>query len=206
MILKDDFKKHLPEKAISILEIWLQELDLILILSKSRNSKYGDFRAGINGSKSRISVNTGLNQYSFLITLTHEIAHAYVFKYYKRNRTNPHGKEWKNEFIRLMLELLQLSIFPDDIRTALEKHLKNPKASTNADRNLFKTLNKYDLVVEDGLVFLEELPEGQLFQTQEGRVFKKAEKRRTRYLCVEIQNNKKYSVNSTLRIKPIANN
>jgi SprT protein len=35
---------------------------------RSRASKLGDFRAGINGEKHKITVNGDLNPYSFLVT------------------------------------------------------------------------------------------------------------------------------------------
>lgn len=203
MILPKDFQSHLPGDSLKVLEDWLGQLDIVLALANNRNSKYGDFRYGVNGLKSRISVNKNLNKYSFLITLTHEIAHAFVYKFYKNKKVSPHGKEWKNEFIRLVLELMQYKIFPDDISIALEKHILNPKASSNADKNLFLTLKQYDDIIHDDMLFLEELSLNQLFSTTDGRVFKKGIKRRTRFLCQDIRTKKNYSVNALLRVKPL---
>lgn len=203
MILPKDFQIHLPEDSLNILEDWLGQLDLVLVLANNRNSKYGDFRYGVNGLKSRISVNKNLNKYSFLITLTHEIAHAFVYKFYKSKKVLPHGKEWKNEFIRLVLELLKHKVFPDDISIVMEKHILNPKASSNADKSLFFALQRYDDIIQDDLTFLEKLSLNQLFSTADGRIFKKGIKRRTRFLCQDIRTKKNYSVNALLRVKPL---
>ena len=67
-------------------------------ITKPRKSKLGDFRILING-RGQISVNENLNRYAFLITITHELAHAFVWKRYK-TRVMPHGKEWKSTFKR----------------------------------------------------------------------------------------------------------
>ena len=76
---------YLPTDSIPLIKKWIRELDITVKIKKSRNTKLGDFRV----TKKReylISINNDLNEYAFLITLTHEIAHAFVWKKYKRNR------------------------------------------------------------------------------------------------------------------------
>ena len=55
----------------------------------------GDFK--IHKGQLVISINNNLNPYSFLITLTHELAHAFVYRNYKNTR-DPHGKKWQLMF------------------------------------------------------------------------------------------------------------
>ena len=51
-------------------------------------------------------------------------------------------------------------------------------------------LKKYDK--DNTETHLEDLPENATFQTENGRKFKKGVKRRTRYLCLNIMNNRQY--------------
>ena len=44
-----------------------------------RNTKLGDYKYD-NKNGNQITINNDLNPYATLITLTHEIAHAFVFK------------------------------------------------------------------------------------------------------------------------------
>ena len=78
-----------------------------------------------------------------MITLIHELSHYFVSKYYIK-KAKPHGKEWKLEFRKLMLPLLNDKIFPQKILINLHKYFKNPKASTDSDLELAIELSKYD--------------------------------------------------------------
>ena len=71
------FAKYVPENSIKILKSWIEELDIDIKIITPRKTKLGDFRYS-NGN-SLITINNNLNKYSFLITLTHEIAHAFIF-------------------------------------------------------------------------------------------------------------------------------
>ena len=138
-----------------------------------------------------ISINDDLNKFAFLITLTHEIAHAFVWEKYKR-RVSPHGKQWKATFKEMMLNFLNSDIFPDDILRVLSKHLKKPKASTVNDYNLSKLLRTYD---NNKQLILSEIPDGSIFSTLNGRQFVKLNKLRKRYKCKATDSNKIYLFN-----------
>jgi len=187
----EDLEKYIPENSVFQINKWIKELNIHVKKSRDRKTKLGDFRYTKNG-KYIISVNETLNKYSFLITLTHEIAHAFVHeKYY--NQVNPHGLEWKITFRKMMLNFLHPNIFPRNIIQALSMHLKNPKASTINDYNLSKALRLYD---KDPKTILDEIPNGSIFYTPNGRKFKKLEKIRTRYKCIELSSNKIYLFNA----------
>ena len=135
----ESLKQFIPPKSIDKISDWLNEYNCTLTIKKRRTTKLGDYRFYRNNHY--ISINEDLNPYSFLITLTHEIAHMVVTEKYS-SRVLPHGKEWKNEFKRLMLGFIHL--FPTEIQQCLAIHLKNPKASSSSDHKLVKALRKYD--------------------------------------------------------------
>ena len=181
---------YLPTDSIPLIKKWIGELDIAVKIKKSRNTKLGDFRV----TKKReylISINNDLNEYAFLITLTHEIAHAFVWRKYK-SKVYPHGAEWKNTFKKMMLNFLNSNIFPDDILRVLSKHIKNLKASTANDYNLSRTLKNYD---KNPKQTIDEIPDGSIFSTINGKQFVKIEKLRKRYKCKEIISEKIYFFN-----------
>jgi hypothetical protein len=102
-----------------------------------------------------------------------------------------HGKEWKNEFSRILAQFISKKIFPGDVESALLKTLNNPAASSCGDEHLLRVLKNYDKK-RDGHFFVEQLPSGALFSIKGGMVFRKGEKQRTRYKCIEIATGKIY--------------
>jgi len=185
--------KYIPSPAVPIIADWIYLYDFKLKIKKSRSSKYGDYRPPLHSaSNHHISVNRDLNPYSFLVTLVHEIAHLSNFRNHG-DRVKPHGEEWKKEFKRLMQPFFELGFFPDDVHRALSRYLLNPAASSCSDIGLLRVLKGYDL--ENGTVFLEELPAGASFVFGKGRLFRKGEKIRKRFCCVEIGSEKKYLFN-----------
>ena len=82
-------------------------------------------------------------------------------------------------------------IFPDDIQKALYKTLQNPAASSCADTSLLRVLHKYD-DKKEGVTLVETLPSGNLFAIKGGRIFRKEEKVRKRYKCIEVKTGKIY--------------
>ena len=192
--------KYIPAAAIPLITEWYKTHHFHLRITKSRSSKFGDFRPAFNDKPNRISVNGDLNQYHFLITLTHEIAHVATWNKFK-SKVNPHGKEWQSIYSNLLKTLLAKVEFPEDVSTALRRHLDRPKASSCSDPKLFKTLAKYNK--NQSAVFLESLDEGAIFSVRGKRVFAKGKKRRTRYECLEISSQKTYLVSGHAEVEAI---
>ncbi|MFN5417491.1 MAG: SprT-like domain-containing protein [Flavobacteriia bacterium] len=165
---------------------------------KPRNTKLGDFRAGLNGEKHQITVNGNLNKYSFLITTLHEFAHLITYLKFG-HRIKPHGEEWKQEYRNLLVPAIDTKLLPSDIVRALVNSLVNTKASSCSDIGLMRVLKNYDEGKED-IVFLESLPNNSIFVLQ-GKKFIKGELRRKRYLCEDLSTKKKYLVHALSEVK-----
>ena len=182
----DALKVFLPAPSLQKINDWINELDVQLNITKPRKTKLGDFKVVKNTLF--ISINNDLNPYSFLITLTHELAHAFVYVKYKRG-VLPHGLQWQDTFKSMMLNFLNPVIFPNDVLKMLSVHLKHPKASTCTDVNLAAILKKYDY--KKALTILD-IKDGSIFSISNGKIFKKGKQLRKRYQCVECTSNKVY--------------
>jgi hypothetical protein len=183
---------------------WFRENHVQLITTRSRTTKLGDYRSPVRGKPARITVNPELNDFEFVVTLVHEMAHHEVWKdsqqlLLKRHRKiRPHGITWKNHYSRLMQPLLVPAIFPHDMLEILKQYFQNPKASSKTEAGLVKILKKYD--PPDGFDFLEALPYDAEFMVSGGRTFRKKEKLRKRYRCINLQNKKIYLFNPLVRV------
>jgi SprT protein len=191
--MKQDYIDLLPTESISLIQKWVAEIDVVIKVVKARKTKLGDFRYSFS-NKCIITINDDLNPFSFLITLTHEIAHAFVYEEFK-GCVASHGKEWKEVFKGLMLNFLPKNIFPNDIMTALSIHLMKPSASSCNDFNLSSALKKYDKLKK---LNVSDIKLGELFVSS-NRVFIKGHKLRKRFKCKEIKTNRIYLFN------PLAN-
>lgn len=182
----EHFLKLIPEKSKKKVVNLLHLEPVIIKVAKKRISKHGDFRKKANGDFF-ITINKSTNPYRFLITLLHEIAHYIVYKKYL-NTSKPHGPEWKLAYRKILLPFLNNQIFPDQICRCLANYIKNPKASTDRDLNLFMALRQYDKK-ENGSLILE-IEKGQIFRIKDGRKFIKLNKRRKLYECRDMKSNR----------------
>ncbi len=182
------------KKVIKLLE----SEPVIIRVTKKRTSKHGDFRKKANGDFF-ITINESTNPYRFLITLLHEIAHYIVFKKYS-SISKPHGPEWKLAYRKILLPFLNKQIFPDQICRCLAHYMKNPKASTDRDLNLFMALRKYDKKENYSLIL--EIEKGQSFRIKGGRKFIKLNKRRKLYECREVSSNRIYLFSPQAEVIP----
>ena len=190
---KNVLSEYLPEGAVEEAFSWIVEKEVHLKISKQRKTKLGDYRPPVYHTNHRISINHNLNKYSFLITFVHEFAHLLVWEKHK-GKVDPHGKEWKNEYKRLMLVFLDNDIFPVDLEKVLAKSIENSKAASTSDLKLSRILKKYDN--QSDFLTLEDLKENTIFFIEGGRRFKKGQKQRTRYKCQNIDNNKFYLIHA----------
>lgn len=189
----------IPPESILQIEALLANDNLIVKVKNERKTKHGDYRQLPNG-KHQITVNANLNPYRFLITLIHEIAHFEAYNKYGRY-IKPHGREWKRTFQHLMLPFLRPEVFPAKLLPLLAKHFKNPKASSDTDAPLALALKGFDESNDKTFVF--EVPLNRAFKLYNGRVFKRGNKRRKRYECVEVNTGKLYLFNPNAEVEVI---
>lgn len=192
--------KYIPEKAIPLVEYLINEHKINLKIVNQRQTKHGDFRTFPNG-QTQITVNNNLNEFQFLLTLIHEIAHHVTHKRF--GRVQPHGKHWKTIFQHLMLPFLQPDIYPKKILPYLANYLKNPKASTDTDVNLSLALRGGE--AENGKNFIFQIPINSVFQFK-NTLYKRGNKRRTRYECLNLTNKRVYLFNQNAEVKLVASN
>jgi len=197
--LSKTISPFVPEESTPVLVRWIQDYKVTLTITRSRKSVFGDYRWPQEGKGHRISVNGDLNQYAFLITFVHEMAHLTSWEKY-RNTVSSHGKEWKYEFKMLMEEFSGKRIFPGDVRTAFKQHLIAPSYSHCEDPQLMKALYKYD---RSSGTLLEELPEGSHFKFGK-HTYRKGKKLRKRFLCHEINSKRILLFNPTAPVKMIS--
>lgn len=183
--------QHVPANAFAYCFSLWENCPFRLLLTRSRQSKVGDFTSNKVPSRTRITLNRDLNPYLFLITYIHEVAHLHVFVRFG-NKVEPHGEEWKSFFRNLMQPVLRADIFPADILSLLSRHMENPKASSFADAELTKVIRSYDANAHQ-YTALSDIPEGSIFRFQ-GRFFKKGKLKRTRVLCSEVKTRRNYLV------------
>lgn len=184
----------LPNNCSDLVAEILEKHTIKIKIVNKRTSKHGDFKRLPNGSFI-ITINNSLNQYQFLLTLIHEIAHFVTHKSFPKAK--PHGIEWKRNFQHLMLPFVQPSIYPSTVLPLLANYLRNPKASTGADVNLAYALKQFDDI--SGKNFIFDVQQGSNF-SYKGRIFKKGIKRRTRFECLEISSNRIYLFNQNAEI------
>ncbi|WP_158840863.1 SprT-like domain-containing protein [Polaribacter sp. L3A8] len=193
--MSSNYQNFVPPKAIPFIEFLINDHNFTLKIVNQRETKHGDFRKLPNG-QFQITVNNNLNKYQFLLTLVHEIAHHVTHQ--KFGRVQPHGKEWKMIFQHLMLPFLRPEIYPMEMLPYLAKYFKNPKASTDADVDLSLALRGN--VAETGKNFIFEIPFGSLFVFK-NIIYKRGNKRRTRFECLNMSNNKVYLFNQNVEIE-----
>lgn len=202
-VYKNTLSKYLPSDALTLVFELIERYRVHLRISKARRTKLGDYRPTHRGEPHRISINHNLNKYSFLITLIHEIAHLIVHEKYGF-KVKPHGVEWKRAYKELMQPFLDLDIFPGDLNSELSRFLKNAKASSHSSSELVRLLRAYDVERLPGIP-IEELDINSSFKTLNDKHYKVIEKRRKRYKCLNLQNNRLYLFDPLVQVIPLNN-
>ena len=184
--------KYLPAGALPGIQALLRPHSVKLRITRPRKSKRGDYRPLVNCThQHQITINNDLNEYAFLITLVHEIAHMEVYARYAPRRVQPHGKEWKITYTKLLRPFIEGAFFPKDVEQVLRVHLESPKASSCTDHNLFAVLCAYDENAKHTLT-VTDISTGENFRWRDGRVFKRGDRLRTRYMCTEVKTGRAY--------------
>lgn len=193
--------KYIPASAVDQIVEWVIGYGVHLKITKDRSTKLGDFRPVVGANRGHIiTINYNLNQYAFLITLVHEIAHFSTWNTHQ-NKVKPHGKEWKHAFKEHMQHFLHSAVFPEDVLKDVRAYMNNPAASSCVDEGLMRTLRQFD---NEYTLVLEDLPDQALFRLKTGRVFKKGEQRRKYFRCEELSTRKHYLINPLAEVEPLS--
>ena len=193
--------KYIPETAAPLISKWIDSYKCEFKISKTRSTKFGDYSPPQRGNGHKISVNFNLNHYAFLVTTVHEFAHLETWNQHQ-NKVKPHGQEWKANFKMMMQPFFELEIFPPDLKKVIADYLQNPAASSCSDLNLFKALHQHN-ATNQPVFTVEQLAINSLFEFKAGRVFKKLERIRKRYKCIEMKTGMIYLFSPIAEIKPI---
>lgn len=200
---KEILAEYLPEALTDTVFAWIVRYQIHLKITRRRASKLGDYRPPGNGrAYHRITINHDLNPYSFFITFVHELAHLLTHKQYG-SRAQAHGKEWKTNYRKLMKPFLEKNIFPSDLQRSIYRHLRNIKASSQADVELTRTLMLFDGGKQETLI--EELQPGDRFLFRNNRKFQVVEKLRKRYKCVELNSRRVFLFQPLTPITVVSN-
>jgi hypothetical protein len=103
-----------------------------------------------------------------------------------RNKVAAHGKEWKAAYSKLLIGFVQLKVFTPEIESALQKSIGNPAATANGETELLLILRQYNQTQQENQSTVLSLQEGALFQTDNGKIFRRGAVRRKRIDCEEI--------------------
>ena len=180
--------KYLPMNAVMPCFELIKAKNIYLKIVSERKTRHGDYRRLPSGQH-LITMNATTNKYRFLITFVHEVAHLVAFETYGK-RIKPHGAEWKYTFRQLMLPFIVPEVFPKQLLGVLQRHFRNPTASSDVDSALAIALKQYDAASD--LSFIYEIPIGSTFRTKDGRIFRKGQRRVKCYDCIELSTGRKY--------------
>jgi hypothetical protein len=198
-LIYHSLKSRVPDQALDYCyRAWLEK-PFKFIITRKRSTKLGDYRYTTVDKSHTITVNEDLNIYSFLVTYLHEVAHLRTTVNHGL-KVKPHGEEWKFEFKVLMDPLLKEEIFPEVILQPLHKYIQNAKASSCTDADLLKALRLFDADSKE--LYLSNLALGDTFKFNK-RMFKKLEIKRSRALCKDLENGKKYYISEMALIEQV---
>ena len=188
----------ISKKTESIVLGWETEFNVKVIVTTPSQSRLGVFIPKRFGNHV-IRINNNMNEYAFLITLIHEMAHASIWEKYGR-KVSPHGIEWKMEFQKMMLPFLNPNFFPEKILKPLSFHMINPKSSIIRDVVLSKIINNFD---NEDIIYISDLKDGDEFRIRNGKKFRRIEKLRKNYKCIEVNTSKLYRFSPLAEVKPL---
>ncbi|MBE7639608.1 sprT domain-containing protein [Salegentibacter sp. BLCTC] len=199
--MREILNRYIPELAVSPIFKMIKDNNVHLKIVNERKTRHGDYRRMPNGTQ-QITVNANLNEYRFLITLVHEIAHLQAFEKFGR-QIKPHGREWKYTFKELMLPFIRPDIFPSVLLPVIARHFKNPTASSDTDAKLSVALKTFDPENDKNYIF--EIPVGGIFRIYNGKTFKKGERKIKRYECLEVDTGKVYLFQPNAEVELLKN-
>ena len=198
---KSILAKYLPDAAINPVYDFMDRYNVFLHITRKRTSKLGDYRCPQpRHNYQEISVNGDMNPYQFLLVLLHEMAHLNTHQRYG-NDVQPHGHEWQDEYRQLLRQYLPC--FPNDIASLITQYTARIPLSRTIEKQLDAQLRHYDPdYTPSNELTLDQLAPGTTFRivANPQKHFRALEKRRTRWLCLGLDDNRQYLVSGTAQV------
>jgi len=195
--LSKQLEEFIPKEVCEKVAGFLIKKNAQLTISRPRKTKLGDYRPPHRYKYHRVSVNGDLNPHTFLLVTIHEFAHLLVWNNHK-NKVKAHGKEWKMHYRQLYYEYKHF--FPLNIHNILDDYFNKLNASTLNNPMLVRNL--MNMGNENEITLVQDLKKGDTFNF-ENKSYEILEKRRTRFLCKNLNNGKKYLVSGVAIVIPI---
>ncbi|MDO5655009.1 MAG: transcription elongation protein SprT [Flavobacteriaceae bacterium] len=193
----EELNKYLIPGALHFVNKWCKGYGVDLIIKNARQTKLGDYRKA--GNRHQITLNYGLDKELSFHILTHEIAHMHARVKYGPN-IKPHGIEWKITFSDLIYESLHL--FKDEFQLILKDFAPNPRAgyySYPPIAEYFQRKENPDRIVVKDMAF------GSIFRSG-NKIFKKVSQNKIRYICIEINTGRRFTVHPLAPVDEIIKN
>lgn len=195
---KQHLGRYLPTTAVERVFGVLNSHGVDLHITRERHSKLGDYRWPQRGhTHHEISVNGNLGPYMFLAVLLHEMAHLDTRLQYQ-GRVQPHGHEWQHNYARRLQEYRDC--FPPESLDLLDRYVSHIPLVRRMGDAFEQVLRRYNPdYIPTQETTLDDLPVGTRFSlaAKPDVPFRSLEHRRTRWLCQNLADGKKYLVRGT---------
>lgn len=187
-------RNHLPEQAVEWVYGYLDHHQVHFHITRERRSKLGDYRwPQPRHPFHEMSVNGDLPKLLFLWVFLHEAAHLET--HLKYSNVQPHGHEWQSEYARLIAD--HRDCFPDAVRPMLDRYVAHVPLQRSLGREIEEVLRCYSSDMQWLTVLrLDDLPVGSRFRLKMRSevLFESVERRRTRWLCRDVNSGRMYAV------------
>lgn len=183
--------KYFPKNSIIHVNNLLDKYPIEINFVNPRNSKKGTFVV-INRKPKKITLNNNLCQDEMLLVFLHEMAHYINYMQYK-TMVKPHGKEFQNTVLMLIQQFIYNQSFSSKTASILMKNFfsKAPKYKSHC-LELFKHFHPGIREIS----YLYQLDDNEKFTIvkRPNISFILLKKKRTQYICKNLNNDKLYRV------------
>ncbi|MBP5327104.1 MAG: SprT-like domain-containing protein [Bacteroidales bacterium] len=196
---KDILRRYLPPSAVDPIFDYIRLHNIHFNIKRTRTSKYGDYRCPTQSHKyHEISVNGDLAPHFFLLVMLHEMAHLETNLSHGRT-VQPHGHEWQRHYRELIIEYAQSGHFPKESLPLISKYTARIPLN-HAKGKALERLLMGDKEMPYTLV--QELAINSTFRlkAKPDLRFVVLKKNRTRYQCLCLNDNRRYSVSGEAEV------